>query len=262
MRIPIYQVDAFTGELFRGNPAAICPLDRWLPDDLLQSIAAENNLSETAYYIPDRDGYQLRWFTPGVEVDLCGHATLASAHVIFSIRRESSDPRISFFTKSGRLVVERDGDLYELDFPSRPPTPCPDDPALFEALGATPASLLGARDYLCVFDSEEQVRALQPDMQELARVDRFAVIVTAPGRDCDFVSRFFAPAKGVPEDPVTGSAHCTLVPYWSKRLNKTKLLARQVSKRGGELFCENQDTRVRMAGRAVKFLEGHIEIPD
>jgi PhzF family phenazine biosynthesis protein len=258
----MYQVDAFTGELFHGNPAAICPLDRWLPDHVLQAIAAENNLAETAYYIPDGAGYKLRWFTPAVEVDLCGHATLASAHVIFAIRRERSDARVSFYTKSGELAVERDGDLYALDFPSRAPSPCPEDPALFAALGAKPAAFLGARDYFCVFDSEEQVRAIEPDMTKLARVERFATIVTAPGRDCDFISRFFAPAKGVPEDPVTGSAHCSLIPYWSKRLNKTKLHARQISKRGGELFCEDRGDRVRMAGRAVKFLEGHIEIPD
>ena len=262
MRIPIYQVDAFTGELFRGNPAAICPLDRWLPDQVLQSIAAENNLSETAYYVPEGDGYRLRWFTPGVEVDLCGHATLASAHVIFSIRREQSGSRVSFLSKSGELTVERENDLYALDFPARPAAECAVDAGLTAALGAAPKLVLGARDYLCVFDSEEEVRALAPNMEKLAAIDRFAFIVTAAGRDCDFVSRFFAPAKGVPEDPVTGSAHCTLIPYWSRRLNKTKLHARQISRRGGELWCEARGERVRIAGRAVKFLEGHIEIPD
>jgi PhzF family phenazine biosynthesis protein len=262
MRIPIYQVDAFTGDLFRGNPAAICPLDRWLPDNVLQSIAAENNLAETAYYVPNGAGYLLRWFTPGVEVDLCGHATLASAHVIFSIRRERSDSRVSFLSKSGELSVDRDGDLYALDFPARAPAECAVDPGLFDALGAKPKLVLGARDYLCVFETEDEVRALAPNMDKLAAIDRFAFIVTAPGSDCDFVSRFFAPAKGVPEDPVTGSAHCTLIPYWSKRLGKTKLHARQISKRGGELFCDDRGERVRIAGRAVKFLEGHIEIPD
>ena len=262
MRIPIYQVDAFTGELFHGNPAAVCPLDRWLPDDILQSIAAENNLAETAYYVPNGSGYHLRWFTPAVEVDLCGHATLASAHVIFSIRREFSGSIISFLSKSGELKVERDGDLYALDFPSRPPAECPADPALAVALGVKPEQVLGARDYLCIFSSEQEVRALQPNMEKLAAIDRFATIVTAPGRDCDFVSRFFAPAKGVPEDPVTGSAHCTLIPYWSKRLGKASLHARQISQRGGELFCELRGERVRIAGRAVTFLEGHIEIPD
>lgn len=256
----MYQIDAFTGELFRGNPAAICPLEKWLPDQTMQSIAAENNLAETAFYVPNGNGYHLRWFTPGVEVDLCGHATLATAHVIYSIRRESQAPRLSFASKSGELNVEREGDLYAMDFPSRPPGEVAADPGLVDALGAKPQSILGARDYLCVFENEDQVLALKPNMDKIAATDRFAVIVTAPGKDCDLVSRFFAPAKGVPEDPVTGSAHCTLIPYWAKRLGKTKLHARQVSKRGGELFCELRGERVRIAGRAVKFLEGHIEV--
>ena len=260
MRIPLYQVDAFASQLFRGNPAAVCPLDRWLDDSTLQSIAAENNLSETAFYVPNGKGYRLRWFTPGVEVDLCGHATLATAHVIYSIRAESNAPRLSFETKSGELIVERDGDLYALDFPARPPVESASDAGLIEALGAKPQSILGARDYFCVYETEEQVRALKPNMEKLAAIDRFACIVTAPGADCDFVSRFFAPAKGVPEDPVTGSSHCSLIPYWSKRLGKTKLHARQISQRGGELWCEDRGDRVRMAGKAVKFLEGFIEI--
>jgi PhzF family phenazine biosynthesis protein len=260
MRIPLYQVDAFSSQLFRGNPAAICPLDRWRDDQTLQSIAAENNLSETAYYVPNGSGYHLRWFTPGVEVDLCGHATLASAYVILAIRREMDGSRVKFETKSGELIVEREGDLYALDFPARPPLACPVDSGLVEALGAKPKLNLGARDYFCVFETEEEVRALKPNMEKLAAIDRFAFIVTAPGRDCDFVSRFFAPAKGVPEDPVTGSAHCTLIPYWSKQLGKTRLYARQISQRGGELWCEDRGDRVRMAGKAVKFLEGFIEI--
>src|SRR3984957_8386694 len=260
MEIQLYQVDAFTGQLFRGNPAAICPLKEWLPDETLQAIAAENNLSETAYYIPNGKTYALRWFTPGVEVDLCGHATLAAAHVILELRREIEGPRVVFETKSGELAVERAGDLYALDFPSRPPAECAVDPLLSEALGAKPQLILGARDYLCVFEDADQVRALAPNMEMLASIDRFACIVTAPGRDCDFVSRFFAPAKGVPEDPVTGSAHCTLIPYWSKRLGKTKLHARQISKRGGELFCEDRGDRVKIAGHATKFLEGTIEL--
>jgi len=260
MRIPMYQVDAFTGELFRGNPAAICPLEKWLPDQTMQAIAAENNLAETAFYIPNGGGYHLRWFTPGVEIDLCGHATLATAHVILAIRKEIGASRVSFQTKSGELIVERDGDLYTLDFPSRPPGEVQAHPGLVEALGAKPNCILAARDYMCVFDTEAEVRALKPNMDKLAAMDRFAVIVTAPGTDCDFVSRFFAPAKGVPEDPVTGSAHCTLIPYWSKRLGKTKLHARQISKRGGEVFCEDRGERVKMAGKAVKFLEGFIEV--
>jgi len=260
MNVPIYQVDAFSSRLFAGNPAAICPLSEWLPDSTLQAIAAENNLAETAFYIV-RDGqYHLRWFTPGVEVDLCGHATLASAHVIFEMRRELATPRVSFMTKSGELIVTRDGDLYALDFPARPPVETTYDDKLFEALGSTPKVVLGARDYLCVFETEAEVRALKPNMEKLAAIDRFATIVTAPGKDCDFVSRFFAPAKGVPEDPVTGSAHCTLIPYWSARLGKTKLFARQVSARGGELWCEHRGDRVIIAGKAAAYLEGTIRI--
>ncbi len=265
MKIPIYQVDAFTGRLFGGNPAAVCPLESWLPDETLQSIAAENNLSETAYYVREGDPgdgrYALRWFTPQIEVDLCGHATLATAHVIYSIRRESSAPSLCFKTLSGQLTVERDGDLYAMNFPSRPPQPCSPDPNLAAALGASPERVLAARDYLCVFSTEEEIRALQPDMGKLAAVDRFAVIVTAPGTDCDFVSRFFAPGKGIPEDPVTGSAHCTLIPYWAERLGKTKLFGRQVSRRGGEIWCELRGERVRIAGRAASYLEGAIELP-
>jgi predicted PhzF superfamily epimerase YddE/YHI9 len=264
MKIPLYQVDAFASRLFAGNPAAVCPLERWLPDEILQSIAAENNLSETAFYVrPDaRHGarYDLRWFTPAVEVDLCGHATLAAACVILEIRRETADSRVIFRTKSGELAVERDGGLYALDFPSRPPLPCVVHPGLAQALGAPPRAVLAARDYLCVFEREEQVVALAPDMAKLAEVDRFAVIVTAPGRDCDFVSRFFAPSRGVPEDPVTGSAHCTLVPYWAEQLGTTKLFARQRSRRGGELWCELRGDRIRIAGRAVPYMQAIIEL--
>jgi PhzF family phenazine biosynthesis protein len=262
MKIPLYQVDAFASRPFTGNPAAICPLEKWLPDETLQSIAVENNLSETAYYVRNTAGYDLRWFTPAVEVDLCGHATLAAACVILEIRCETAEARVVFRTKSGELAVEREGDLYALDFPSRPPQPCVVHPGLAEALGAAPKIVLAARDYLCVFESEEQVTALAPDMAKLAEVDRFAVIVTAPGRDCDFVSRFFAPSKGVPEDPVTGSAHCTLIPYWAERLGKTKLFARQRSRRGGELWCELRGERVRIAGHAARYMQGVIELDD
>jgi PhzF family phenazine biosynthesis protein len=262
MRIPIYQVDAFTSHAFGGNPAAICPLERWLPDDTLQAIAAENNLAETAYYIPNGGGYHLRWFTPAVEVDLCGHATLATAHVIWTIRHESEASRLRFETRSGELTVERDANLYSMDFPSRPPVECQVDAGIAAALGAHPQLVLGARDYLCVFESEDQVRALAPNMEKVAALDRFAVIATAPGRECDFVSRFFAPAQGIPEDPVTGSSHCTLIPYWSRRLGKKNLNARQVSRRGGELWCEDRGARVSIAGQAVTFLQGEIEVAD
>ena len=265
MRIPLYQVDAFTDRPFAGNPAAVCPLDAWLPDDAMQSIAAENNLSETAFFVPEGDGYGLRWFTPATEVDLCGHATLASAHVIFRfLMRERRE--VLFQTRqAGVLKVTRDGDLLALDFPSRPAEPCALPAALAAALGSAPASVLAARDYLCVYDSADDIAALTPDFAALARLDRFAVIVTAPasGSDpdgVDFVSRFFAPARGVDEDPVTGSAHCTLIPYWAARLGKTRLEARQVSRRGGRLTCGLDGDRVSIAGRAVLYLEGAIEI--
>jgi len=259
LNIPIYQVDAFSSRLFSGNPAAVCPLKDWLPDDQLQSIAAENNLSETAFFVPDGDRYRLRWFTPTVEVDLCGHATLATAYIILT-RLTPAASSVRFETKSGELVVSRKDGLLSMDFPSRPPAPCEIHPRLVEALGAKPEAILAARDYLVIFQTEAEVRALQPDMRLLSEMDRFAVIVTAPGEHSDFVSRFFAPAKGVPEDPVTGSAHCTLIPYWAKRLGKSKLHAFQVSARGGELWCEDSGARVSMAGSAICFLEGTIRL--
>jgi PhzF family phenazine biosynthesis protein len=260
MNVPIYQVDAFSSKLFGGNPAAVCPLDEWLPDATLQSIAAENNLAETAFYIKKNGKYHLRWFTPGVEVDLCGHATLATAYIMMDIRREIANGRVAFESKSGELVVNREGDLYGLDFPARPPAETKVDDHLFDALGARPKLVLRARDLFCVFDTEAEVRAVKPNMEKLAAVDCFGIIVTAPGADCDFVSRFFAPAQGVPEDPATGSSHCTLVPYWSQQLGKTKLFGRQLSPRGGEFWCEHRGNRVTIAGRAVKYLEGTIVV--
>ena len=257
MRTPIYQVDAFTGQLFAGNPAAVCPLDSWLPDDRMQAIAAENNLAETAFFVRTGNRYHLRWFTPKVEVDLCGHATLASAFIVFRYLEPESQC-VAFDTRSGELLVRREGEMLSMDFPARKPEPVPVSAKLIVGLGKTPFEVLASRDYLALYASEEEVRGLQPDMTTLAAVDRFAVIATAPGRDCDFVSRFFAPAQGVPEDPVTGSAHCTLVPYWAERLGKTKLHARQVSARGGELFCELAGDRVILRGRAVLYLEGAI----
>jgi len=256
-RIRIYQVDAFSSQVFSGNPAAICPLEEWLPDDQMQAIAGENNLSETAFFVRNGDGYGLRWFTPAVEIDLCGHATLASAFIILNDLTPSENS-VRFETKSGTLVVTREGDLYSLDFPARPPAECEAHSRLVEALGGSPEAILAARDYMVVYASEDEVRKLEPNMQLISQVDKFAVIVTAPGKDVDFVSRFFAPAKGVPEDPVTGSAHCTLIPYWSKRLGKKKLHAYQVSKRGGELWCEDRGERVTMSGKAARFMEGTI----
>lgn len=257
--LPIYQVDAFSNAVFSGNPAAICPLEEWLPDEKLQAIAAENNLAETAYFLKNGEGFQLRWFTPGCEVDLCGHATLASAYVLFHELGEKGDV-LSFHTKSGELRVKRDGDLLALDFPARPPKPVDNGGQVVAALGGKPQEVLAARDYLVRYASEEEVRALEPNMERIAELDKFAVIVTAPGKDCDFVSRFFAPAKGVPEDPVTGSAHCTLIPYWAAQLGKTSLRARQVSRRGGELFCKLNGDRVEIAGYGALYMRGTIQV--
>jgi PhzF family phenazine biosynthesis protein len=261
MRIPLYQVDAFADRPFIGNPAAVCPLEAWLPDEVMQAIAAENNLSETAFFVAEGAGYRLRWFTPVAEVDLCGHATLASAYVIYRFLRPELR-EIAFETQqAGILTVTRDGDLLALDFPSRPPSPCAAPTGLAAALGAEPAAVLAARDYFAVYETVEDIEALTPDFAAIAGLDRFAVIVTAPGRgDVDFVSRFFAPAKGVDEDPVTGSAHCTLIPYWAERLGKTRMDARQLSKRGGALSCALRGDRVTIAGRAALYLRGTIEI--
>jgi PhzF family phenazine biosynthesis protein len=259
MRIPIYQMDAFSGRLFAGNPAAICPLECWLSDEQMQSIAAENNLAETAFFVPENDGYRLRWFTPTTEVDLCGHATLASAFVVFRHLAPGLE-RVRFHTRSGALEVSRDGDRLTMDFPSLPPVAVEPFAQLLPALGIAPKEVLAARDYMVVYQTEAEVRALKPDMAGLAAADRFAVMVTAPGRDCDFVSRFFAPGQGIAEDPVTGSAHCTLTPYWSQRLGKKQLFARQISSRGGELWCEDRGERVLISGQAVEFLSGTITL--
>ena len=261
MEIPIYQVDAFASRVFTGNPAAICPLEKWLPDDTMQAIAMENNLAETAFFVRTEGGYHLRWFTPVNEMDLCGHATLASAYVIFRFLAPEAT-LVRFETRSGILTVTRQDGLLTLDFPARPPekvTPCA---GLLEALGGQPTEVWTSRDYMIVYGSEAEILALRPDMTGLLEIDRFAVIVTAPSSTpgVDFVSRFFAPGAGVQEDPVTGSAHCTLVPYWAKRLGQTKLTARQVSARGGELLCELKGDRVTMAGEGVLFLRGTIEI--
>jgi PhzF family phenazine biosynthesis protein len=259
MRLPLYQVDAFTSRRFHGNPAAVCPLERWLPDDVMQSIAAENHLSETAFFVADGADYRLRWFTPKVEVDLCGHATLASAHVLFH-RLGHAGASVTFRTASGPLVVSRAGDRLAMDFPSRPPRPCAMPAGLDRALGIAPREVLLARDYLAVYDDEAAVRALRPDFAALDDVGGFAVIVTARGTGADFVSRFFAPRAGVPEDPVTGSAHCTLTPFWAGRLGRNPLVAHQVSARGGEIACELRGDRVILTGDAVLYLEGTIEV--
>lgn len=259
--IPYFEAAAFTSKPFGGNPAGVCLLSTWLPDNVLQNIAAENNLAETAFLVARGDDYDLRWFTPEVEVDLCGHATLASAFILFTEAGFNRDT-IRFHSQSGVLSVSRRGDVLELGFPSRPPLPCAVPDALIRGLGKTPAQVLKSRDYLAVFASEAEVRALKPDFELLASVDALGIIVTAPGSDCDFVSRFFAPAAGIAEDPATGSAHCTLIPFWAERLGKTELFARQVSKRGGELFCRLAGDRVRIGGKAVLYLRGRIELDE
>jgi PhzF family phenazine biosynthesis protein len=259
MKLPLYHLDAFTGRVFGGNPAAVVPLERWLDTHILQAIAAENNLSETAFLLGGGGQYEIRWLTPATEVDLCGHATLAAGHVVMTTL-EPGSKAVSFRSKSGPLVVTRDGDLLALDFPARPPQPLPVSEALVLALGRKPREAWTARDVMAVFDGEEDVRSLRPDRDRLTELECFGVIATAPGHEVDFVSRFFAPRQGVPEDPVTGSAHCTLVPYWARRLGKPRLHGLQVSARGGELHCEDRGDRVKIAGRVVPYLEGTIEI--
>lgn len=260
MEIPIYQVDTFTARLFGGNPAAVCPLDTWLPGTTMQAVAMENNLSETAFIVPEERGWRIRWFTPTTEVKLCGHATLASACVYFRHIDTEAD-RVVFDSLSGPLTVIRAGELLTLDFPLQAPEPVETPALLGRALGTEPLEVLAGEDWLVRLDSEEAVRALAPDMALLRQLDRRGVIVTAEGADCDFVSRFFAPGHGIDEDPVTGSAHTVLTPYWADRLGREKLHARQLSSRGGELFCECRGDRVFISGRAVPYLQGSITVP-
>jgi predicted PhzF superfamily epimerase YddE/YHI9 len=260
MKFPIYQVDAFTGHLFSGNPAAVVFPGSELSPEIMQAIASENNLSETAFVVAAGENYQIRWFTPTVEVNLCGHATLAAAHVIFR-HLNYSRSTVSFFSKSGPLYVRKDGEILYLDFPVdsiravEPPEP------LLSGLGAQPTEVYKGRDdYLAIFDNEAIILALAPDMAQLSQVPSRGVIVSAPGREVDFVSRFFAPQAGVPEDPVTGSAHTTLTPYWSGKLAKHDLRAKQLSKRGGELVCKDMSQRIEIGGRAITYLVGEITL--
>jgi PhzF family phenazine biosynthesis protein len=259
IRIQQFHVDAFATRVFEGNPAAVCPLADWLDDTVMQAIASENNLSETAFFKRSAAGFQLRWFTPTHEVDLCGHATLATAHVLFE-HLGHAQPTIRFQTRSGDLLVTRSGAWLEMDFPAKASQRCDAPAQLARALGATPTEVWCADDYLAVFDAENIVRGLQPDFALLRQLDRRGVIVTAPGESVDFVSRFFSPKLGVPEDPVCGSAHCALTPYWGKRLGRERLQAQQVSSRGGRLLCEWRGERVALSGQAVTFMRGEIEV--
>jgi PhzF family phenazine biosynthesis protein len=267
MKIPMFQVDAFTDHVFGGNPAAVCPLPSWLPDAVLQAIAMENNLAETAYFVRAGGTVEIRWFTPALEINLCGHATLASAHVLFE-HLGFPGGEIVFSSKSGPLRAtrgvprpgSREGGLITLDFPAFEPEPMATPEALVRGLGRTPLETLRGRDILAVLGSEAEVAAIEPDFAAIRTLDCIGVIATAPGEACDFVSRFFAPRAGVPEDPVTGSAHTLLVPYWARRLGKTSFHAVQVSRRRGDLFCELKDGRVLMGGQAVTFLRGEIDV--
>jgi len=260
MELPIFQIDAFTSRRFGGNPAAVVILhEAWLADELLQAIAAENNLSETAFVLARSQPLSLRWFTPKIEVDLCGHATLASAYVLLKYYFPAQN-QVKFATRSGELNVTRRGSQLAMDFPARPGERVPVSEQMVAALGAKPTEAYLARDLLTVFSVESEVAALKPNIELVAALDAFAVIASAKGDQVDFVSRFFAPRAGVPEDPVTGSAHCTLVPYWAGRLGKQVLIARQLSARGGELTCEMNGRRVLIAGDAVEYLRGEIRV--
>jgi PhzF family phenazine biosynthesis protein len=263
MRIALYQIDAFTNRLFGGNPAAVCPLDRWIPDETMQAIAAENNLSETAFFVATADDFEIRWFTPVAEIDLAGHPTLATAYVIFEIL-EPVRASVRFHSRSaGTLTVTRAGDKLRMDFPSRPPEPRPGLNGVEAALNISPVEVLAARDGFAVFRSEDEIRALKPDFSKIAELDCMGLIATAPGAPesgTDFVSRFFAPKQRINEDPVTGSAHSTLIPYWAKKLGKQRLFARQVSERMGEIWCEDLGERVGISGQCVRFMEGTITL--
>lgn len=261
MKLPIYQVDAFADQLFSGNPAAVVPLQRWLGDPVMQAIAEENHLSETAFFIAAKGGWHIRWFTPAEEVNLCGHATLATAHVLFSELGQLGE-RLQFQSRSGVLNVTRRGELLTLDFPAQPPVPTRPPADLVAGLGDEPAYVLAGEDYMAVFGTEQEVAALRPDFSLLSRLDRRGLIVTAPSGRHDFVTRFFAPALGVPEDPVTGSAFTQLAPYWSRRLGKQRLQARQISARGGDVVCELSGDRVLISGTALTFMRGEIELQE
>lgn len=262
MHLPVFHVDAFARKAFEGNPAAVCPLTEWLDDGQLRLVSAENNLSETAFFVPRGGIYQLRWFTPRCEVKLCGHATLASAFVIMQILASAGE-KVRFETRfSGALEVHREGDLFCMDFPALPPWVCETPPReLAEGLGRKPASVLQIEDnYFAVYERAKEVKEIRPNLALLEKLHPAGVAITAPGEDADFVSRYFAPSYGIAEDPVTGSTHCSLAPYWAERLGKRSLHARQVSERGGELWCEMNESRVVIKGKAVLTLRGEMVI--
>lgn len=258
MKLPIFQVDAFAEGLFKGNPAAVVPLREWLSDDLMQNIALENNLSETAFFVPTKAGFEIRWFTPLAEVDLCGHATLATGHVIFNEANYPKD-QIKFGSKSGMLTVDKSGDLLQLNFPKDDIQQIEEPTELTDALGQRPAACFqGKTDFLFIYNSVSEIQKMKPNFSALSKTGARGIIVSAPGTNVDFVSRFFAPGVGINEDPVTGSAHTTLTPYWAQKLDKNKMTAEQISTRGGKLQCTIQDDRVLIAGKAQTYLRGEI----
>ena len=259
MKLSLYQIDAFANKVFEGNPAAVIPLEDWLPAKTMQLIALENNLSETAFFCPSDNNYEIRWFTPNGEIELCGHATLASAYVLFNILNYKTE-QIEFNSLSGRLTVTKVNDLFRLDFPSQNPIKCKMPRLLTEGLGRESNNCYKNEDYLVVFETENEIANINPDFNKLKILDSRGVIITAPGLNYDFVSRAFFPKYGVLEDPVTGSAHTKLIPYWAEKFGKSKLIAKQVSKRGGELFCENDKNRVYISGHAKLYMKGEIEI--
>jgi len=262
MNLQIFQVDAFTKKPLSGNPAAVCPLTEWLSGETMQKIAAENNLSETAFFVKRKDDYEIRWFTPTVEINLCGHATLATSFVIFNCLN-LEDEQIKFYShRSGDLSVEKRGDVLVLDFPKYDLNEGNAPAGLAEAFGKTPKQFWETQGNMAMllFETEDDIENLEPDMSALSKLDFDEFIVTAKGASADFVSRLFAPRIGIPEDPVTGATHCSLIPYWARQLGKEKLYARQLSKRGGELFCELKGDRVKIGGNATLYLKGEIYI--
>jgi len=259
MKIPLYQIDAFASKLFEGNPAAVCPLDKWLPDEIMQSIAAENNLSETAFFVPRGNGFHIRWFTPASEVDLCGHATLAAAYILFNTFGYKKD-KIEFDSKSGILTVTKDNEWLVMDFPAQPPVSCDIPEEIIKAFNIEPIECLKSEDFIVVFEREIDIESAHPDFGQLIKLDLRGVIITAKSSRYDFVARFFAPKYGIPEDPVTGSAYTQLAPYWVSKIGPKRFSVKQMSSRGGELTCELVGDRVLISGRAVKYLEGTIKI--
>ena len=259
MEVSLYQIDAFASKLFEGNPAAVCPLDEWLPDELMQSIATENNLSETAFFVSKGDGFHIRWFTPKSEVDLCGHATLGTAYVLFDILGYEKD-KIEFDSRSGRLTVMQDNEWLTMDFPAQPPVACDTPAEIVKAFHIEPMECLKSEDLIVVFERENDVESANPDLGPLMKLDLRGVAITAKSNRWDFIARFFAPKYGIPEDPVTGSAYTQLAPYWASKMGSKRFHVKQVSPRGGELTCEVAGERVFISGKATKFLQGKINI--